>query len=86
MSVSTVPVEQRPLRHRPACEARRPENRQLIPVRPGQSGRPRQRACGSSQISEKADQQDCAGQALPPPLRADGTSAENARGSLKGPQ
>ena len=57
MSVSTVPVDQRPLRYRPACEARRPENRQLVSVRPGQSGRPRQKACGSAGNSKKADKQ-----------------------------
>ncbi len=86
MSLSTVPIDQRPPRHRPACEARRPENRQLIPVRPGQSGRPRQQACGSAEISKKADQQDCPGQALPAPVRAGRASAETARGPLKGPQ
>ena len=48
MSVSTVPVDQRPLRYRPACEARRPENRQLVSVR-----RKRQTASESMWISGK---------------------------------
>ena len=86
MSVSTVPVDQRPLPYRPACGSRRPENRQLISVRPGHSGRLRQQACGSAKISHKADQRDCAEQALPAPRQAGGASAVTARGSLKGPQ
>ena len=57
MSVSAVPVDQRPLRYGPACEACWLENRQLVSVRPGQSGRPRQKACGSAGNSKKADKQ-----------------------------
>ena len=83
MSVIIVPVNQRPLRYRPACEARRPENRQLVSVRPGQSGRPRQKACGSAGNSKKVGQ---ARTARGRSYLAGGASVVTTRGSVKGPQ